>query len=173
MIPESMYKWFTQSIIGIIVLGALGSIAGYYLLLLLRWTLKKLLIHLLEKSSVYFLKGYVVNKFLTQQLITEKNETLLIQLYLFALTDFAVTVLFFNLSVALLIIYFIVKGLLFSKTLIFLIANCFLSIIFVVRSAAHFFGIYEVSLGLRIKNVRTKIEKEGLSIIIKELINKK
>jgi hypothetical protein len=142
---ESIREWFKTTILGIVLLGAFGSILAFYILKLLGWVVNKYFSSLLRRFFLPIFRYHVLHKLVALSFADTPSVKSVIH-FIYLAIELTISSLFLVAALSVTCIYFIVKGAVLSYGSFLLVVISFLTFYMWLRDISGFFGAFMVSI---------------------------
>jgi hypothetical protein len=143
---DSFGNWLKTTVLGIILLGAIGSIAALYILKLLRWLLRKPAWRVYFRVLISNLRPLLVSWLMTSRYVETKEDVKLLVNSMMLIASANVALVLFILFSVESASYFFTVGVQLTAFSFFLVTLACLSFIFLLRSTAAVAGMFSVLL---------------------------
>ena len=162
--------WFKNTIPGIIILGAFGSIIAYYIIKICHWIIKRYLKDYISKFPIRYIRQLIIHYELSRKLKQDPDTRLqIIHLIYGGIAFLFTTIVLFSFLIVT-ILFFAIKGPILSIFSILLVIGCFLLFSLFLKDGITFWATLLVNLGKEIREMEKKFEddKVVLSYRLKE-----
>lgn len=154
-------NWFKTTILGIIILGAIGSLIAYYIIKVSQWVLKKYLIEFFRNFAIRYVKYAIIHVELSRRLSHIPNSKLyFVHFITVGILAIISTIIFFS-FLTITILFFTIKGPFLSIFSFALVIICFLSLSWFLKELGALAGTVMDNLEKEIKAIEEKFKDEN------------
>ena len=160
MNQNQIIEWLKTSILGIIILGALGSILALILLRFGRWLFRKTIDSAYSRFFFpWFRKPYILHQSLTNRLMEYEDKTKLLIYANWKLGNISITTALFFVMISVNILYFTISGIRLSTSSFILITLTFLVFRMWVDDVIGGLAVYDILLRSDRKSTENDLDK--------------